>query len=99
MIVIRNIFNLKFGKAKEAKSLLKEGIDIVRKEGMENIRVLTDLTGLSYRVIMETTHKDLADFENSLKSNLSKEEWGKWYQKFVPLVESGEREILSTVDL
>ena len=35
MIVVRNVFRLKFGKAKEAVALLKEGIAIQKRAGVE----------------------------------------------------------------
>jgi hypothetical protein len=45
MIVVRNVFQLKFGKAKEAVALLKEGLAIQTKalSGVEfSTRVLTE---------------------------------------------------------
>jgi len=97
MIVIRNIFNLKFGKAKEAKALLKEGIEIAGDQGFNESRILTDLTGDSYRLILEFEFKSLSDWENSMKQGRGEEEWQKWYQKFVPFVDRASREILNVV--
>jgi len=34
MIVVRNVFRLKFGKAREAVALLKEGVAIQRRLGL-----------------------------------------------------------------
>ncbi|HMS66148.1 MAG TPA: hypothetical protein PKD83_12960 [Ignavibacteria bacterium] len=99
MIRVREIFFLKFGKAKEARLLLKEGLDLMKKNNAPEVKVLTDFTGRSYRLIMESDHKDLADFEKTLKSELGVSEWQTWYQKFIPLVNSSEREILSLVEL
>ena len=46
MIVVRNVFRLKFGKAKKGVALLKEGIAIQRRTGVEmNQLVMTDLVG------------------------------------------------------
>lgn len=98
MILVRDIFNLKFGKAKEAKALLKESMEIGKKYGFGSGRALTDLTGPSYTLILETEWKSLSDWENSMKSGLGADEWQKWYQKFVPLVESGCREIFTILE-
>jgi len=35
--------------------------------------------------------------KNPLNSTLGAEEWRPWYEKFIPLVESSEREILREV--
>lgn len=98
MIQVRDIFNLKFGKAKEAKANLKDGLILIKKLGFEPGKVLTDLTGRSYRIVMETNFKDLADMENALKSAFGNAEWSAWYQKMVPLVDSAEREIFSVIE-
>jgi hypothetical protein len=48
MIVIRNVFQLKFGKAREAIALMKEGREIEKRvmSGLEySSRILTDVTG------------------------------------------------------
>jgi hypothetical protein len=52
MIVIRNVFRLKFGKAREAVALFKEGIAIQKRVGAGldfSTRLLTDVTGPSTR--------------------------------------------------
>jgi hypothetical protein len=98
MILVRDIFQLKFGKSKDALQHLKEGFQLARKNGYEPDRLLTDFTGPYYTVVMEGTHKDLAAYEKSLHSELGSEEWKKWYAGFVPLVESGSREIFTVVE-
>jgi hypothetical protein len=98
MIIVRNIFNLKFGKAKDAKALLKEGLEISKKFGFGKTRALTDLTGDSYRLILESEWKSLSDWENSMKEGMGASDWQKWYQKFIPLVDSASRELLNIVD-
>ena len=99
MILVRDIFQLKFGKAKQALAHLKEGLPVIKKGGYKPERALTDFTGDFYTLIMESKFKDLAEYENALKNELSMPEWQKWYQKFVPLVESGRREILNLVEV
>lgn len=98
MILVRDIFQLKFGKGKEAKALWREGAAIENKFGYNVRRVLTDLTGSYYTLVMESIFESLADYEKALKRAFSTEEWGEWYQKFIPLVESGRREIFTIVE-
>ena len=55
MIVIRNVFRLKFGKAREAVALMKENRAIEKRvmSGLEySSRVLTDVTGPFYTLVL-----------------------------------------------
>ena len=96
MIVVRNVFRLKFGKAKDAKTILSDIMEINKKLGV-TFRVLTDITGVSYTLVLETTHESLSDFENQLKSVFASKDYQESYQKFIPLVDSACREIFTIV--
>lgn len=98
MIIVRDIFYLKFGKAKDAKSLLGEFNSLTKKYDTTPRRFLTDFTGQSYRLIMESSFADLTTFESTLRSHFGRDEWRQWYEKFIPLVNSSEREILNVVE-
>jgi hypothetical protein len=100
MIVVRDIFHLKFGKAREAKELLKEGIDIIKGTGYAGtMRAMTDLTGRSYTLVMESEIESLGKIEEELKKSFADSNWQEWYKKFTPFCESGEREIYTLIDL
>lgn len=98
MIVVRDIFFLKFGKARDAKALLAEFNQILQKYDNTPRRFLTDFTGESYRLILESSFSDLSSYEKTLQSHFGREEWRKWYEKFVPIVNRSEREILTLVE-
>ena len=98
MIVVRDTFYLKFGKAREAKALLMEFSELLKKYDNNPRRFLTDFTGESYRLILESTFADLTSYEDTLKSHFGRDEWRAWYEKFIPLVNRSEREILSLVE-
>jgi hypothetical protein len=99
MIVVRDVFKLKFGAAKEALAAFKEVGDVAMKSGFGNgsFRVLTDLVGSYYTLVLETSHQSLADYEKMSRTGMSDENWRTAYKKFTPYVESGYREILSVV--
>lgn len=100
MILVRNVFRLKFGKAKEAVALLKDGLAIQKKAmaGVDvSTRLLTDVTGPNYTVVLELTMPNMATYEASAPKLFSDKDWQAHYQKIVPLVESGHREIYSVV--
>jgi hypothetical protein len=99
MIVIRNVFQMKFGKAREAVALLKEGVAIQKRAGSTfPTRLLTDLTGPFYTVILELTAPSFAAFEADLPRLMADKDWQANYQSLVPLVESGGREMFSVVE-
>ena len=99
MILVRDVFQLKFGKAKEAKALWEEGKEIARRVGYGAAdRALVDLTGQYYTFVLESLHENLAAYEQSLGNTLGAEDWSQWYQKFASLVESGHREMFTLLD-
>jgi len=98
MIIIRNVFRLKFGEAKAVKALIPEFKALNKKHGMTGTRALMDLTGESYILVFESGHASLADFESKLQTIFGDAEWGKLYEKFKPYIKSGYREIFTVVD-
>jgi hypothetical protein len=103
MVVIRNVFRLKFGKAREAVALFKEGIAIQKRAaagaGLDfPTRLLTDVTGPFYTVVLELTVPNLAAFEGAAPQLLGDKDWQANYQKIGSLVESGSREIFTLVE-
>lgn len=99
MIVVRNVFQLKFGKARDALALWKEGREIARRTGSpESMRAMTDLVGSFYTLVMEEEYESLSAMEKAMERDMGVEEWKAWYQKFVPLVENGYREIFTVVE-
>ena len=98
MILIRDVFRLKFGKAREALATWKEMGEHAKKAGWPKPRILTDLVGPYYTLVMETTHSDLASWEKEMRTVMD-DQWRALYQKFTPLVESGYREIFTIQDI
>jgi hypothetical protein len=99
MILVRDVFQLKFGKAREALAAWKEGFAINKKLGTGGMnRLLTDLVGKYYTIVLESTYDSLADFEKAGKAVSASEEWRAWYQKIVAVTESGHREIFNIVE-
>jgi hypothetical protein len=99
MIVVRNVFRLKFGKAREAVAAMKEGVAIQKRLGVDvNQRLLTDLTGSFYTLVLELMLPNLAALETTLSKVMSDKDFHANYEKLVPLVESGHREIFNVVE-
>ena len=98
MIVVRNVFQLKFGKASEAVELWRKGKPLIEKSSQASVRVLTDVTGQFYTLVLEMEFKSMADFERGHRSTAGSAAWRGWYKKFSALVQSGHREIFQVVD-
>ena len=99
MLVVRNSFQLKFGKAREAMAVMKEGLEIQRRAGLDMpMRLLTDLTGRHYTLVLEITVNSLSELETTMPKIMGNPEWQANYQKMTPLVESGHRDIFTIVE-
>ena len=97
MILVRNIFQLKFGKMKEAMMLWKEAESVLRAVGHSPTRITTDLSGQFYVLVVENVYDSLAAYDQANAEMGKHDAWNRWYQKFVPLVESGRRELFTVV--
>jgi len=101
MIVIRNVFQLKFGKTREAVALVKEGVAIQKRAlaGVDfSTRLLTDVTGPFYTLVLELTVPNLATFESVAPRLFGDKDWQANYQQMVPLVEAGHREVFTIIE-
>jgi hypothetical protein len=99
MIVVRNVFQLKFGKAREAVAVMKEGVAIQKRLVPDvSARLLTDVTGPNYTLVLELTVPNLAAFEANVPRVFGDKDFQANYQNMMPLVESGHREIFTIVD-
>ena len=63
----------------------------------DSFRVLTDLVGPYYTLVLETTYPNLSEYEKANTTAMANEDWRRGYQKFTPYVESGYREVFTIV--
>ncbi len=99
MIIVHNIFVCKPGNASKLARLFKEWADMTSKETGKGggIYVMTDMTGQFHRVIMVSTHENLAVYEEDGKKQMEEESKNpQMMAKFKDMNEmyvSGSREI------
>lgn len=103
MIVVKNVFRLKYGQARPALAAFKEMQPLMKKHSVaKDTRVMTDLVGPAYTLVMEQIFTSLAEFEAEGVKIMSggplSDEFRAGYQKFTPFVESGYREIYTLVE-
>jgi hypothetical protein len=98
MILVRDVFQLRFGAAREAMTLWREGLEFVQRTGVaRDVRLLTDLAGPYYTLVLESTYGSLAEYDRELHEATDDATWRAWYARFVPLVQGGHREIFNIV--
>ncbi len=98
MIVVRDVFQLKFGKAKQAKLEWKKGVKFMPKSAVAKPRLMTDLVGQYYTLVLESTYPSLTAYEKAHQSNGGSKGFQTWYRRFTNLVESGHREVFTVVE-
>jgi hypothetical protein len=101
VILIRDVFRAKFGKGNEAVAALREGARLIKRLGgcrQGEPRLLMDLTGPYFTVVVETTHANLADYEQKLNALFRCPDFPAWYDSIVPLMEDGRREIFTVLE-
>ena len=69
MVLLRTVFQAKFGKADDLVAAFKSTTDMFTDEQMDALqpRILTDISGTFDTVILETTHESLAAVEEFRK--------------------------------
>jgi hypothetical protein len=99
MILVRTVFRLKFGKAREAVALMKEAIEIGKQAGADvPTRILTDVVGPFYTLVLEQTFPNIGAIDQQMPAVMRTPKWQEHYQKVIPLVESGYREIFTIAE-
>ncbi|MBM2810877.1 MAG: hypothetical protein HW416_1636 [Chloroflexi bacterium] len=99
MILVRDVFQAKYGKGNDLVSLFKEAEKQWGKQawGNHSRRLLTDLSGPFFTVVTEIEIESLADWEQMLKTAFSDPSFGGWFERMTALVESGRREFYTIV--
>lgn len=96
MLLVRNIFQAKYGHGDELVKLFQEGEHIWADY---DPRLLTDASGPFFTVVAELTFADFAEFERAEQAEFSHPDFADWFAKTMPLVESGRREFYRIVNL
>jgi hypothetical protein len=91
MIIVRDVFQCKYGKAGTLVALFKETPQSMLPPGAR-WRLLTDRSGQFDTVVSEWTMEDLTDWERSIRAEFESPEFGTWFARMQELVESGRRE-------
>lgn len=95
MIVVRQVFQAKYGHADELVALFKELFQKLGEAptlGMRRNRILTDLSGPFFTVVTETEVESLATWERGFSESTARSDMAQFFARMETLVESGNRE-------
>jgi hypothetical protein len=94
MLIIRNIFTAKPGKASQLAKQMKEVMS--SRPGIK-VRVLTDYIGKFNTVVMELEVNSFAEFENQYKEYMTSPEIKEKMKGYAELYLEGRREVLQVM--
>ena len=92
MILVRNIFQCKFGKADEVVRLVQETRGQWGPVGRLPMRVLSDLSGPYHTVVTETVIDSIDEYNRLLRDRFADAAVARLLAPTTDLVESGWRE-------
>ena len=90
MIVVRDVYQAKYGRGSELVALLKDFGAVLGREYPR--RILTDASGPFFTIVQETEVASLAEWEQVSQRVFSSKEFEPWFSRWLTLVESGRRE-------
>lgn len=99
MILVRDVFQLHFGKAREALASIRGlGTRLTEGSAAQGHRVCTDLVGAYYTLVLESTYESLAEYEEDMRM-MADPAWQRWYGEFQQYCSGGHREIFTIATL
>jgi hypothetical protein len=90
MIVVRDVFQAKYGKGGDLAALFKESQEKWRTKYAT--RILTDASGPFFTVVTETEFESLAEWEKEMSQTFTLPDFNDWFERMTSLVDSGSRE-------
>jgi hypothetical protein len=98
MIVVRDVFHVDPEQMKTAKEIMEQHREIAKRLGYHVGRVMTDLTGEYYTLVLESDFSSLAQYESSLKAIFADAAWQESYGRFRKMIRGGHRKIYTLVE-
>ncbi|MDA1096480.1 MAG: hypothetical protein O3B84_04405 [Chloroflexi bacterium] len=101
MIVVRDVFRAKYGMGGQLEDLFKEVFPIFeqtfKEVGGGKPRLLEDLSGDFFTLVTEYTLPSLSVWEAVREKMFTDSRFEGWFERMLPLVESGNRQFWNVV--
>ena len=94
MILVREVFVCMPGMASKFVKLMKS----VMQGAPERVVIMTDLTGVFNKVVLQTEFKSLQDFETRMKDYAQNQVWRDRMAGYTEMYQSGKREIYQIIE-
>ncbi len=97
-VIERDVFQAKYGQGDELVALFKRARELMGEHGRSEYRILTDLSGEFFTVVVEFEWESLAQMEAERDATFADPRFQEWFAKMPDLVESGRRELFTVVE-
>lgn len=103
MIIERTTFKARYGKGDALIDVIRDFVPAFGDRMGAPVRVATDRTGEMFIVTWDIEYDDLAAWAASMEKErdaiFATPEFGAWFARMEPLIESASRELFETVDI
>ena len=96
MIIVRGVFQAKYGKGDELVEQFKKAHAMWPSE--RNARILTDLSGPFFTVVSEAEYDSFSAWEANAQEIFTDARFAALFERMTSLVESGRREFYNLVE-
>lgn len=94
MYLVREVFQAKPGKAKDLVKMFKQAaVHFEKTEGISNMRIMTDIVGPYWTVVIESETNDIGGFITNLRSATMSDELKDIMKGYMDCIAAGHREI------
>jgi hypothetical protein len=94
MYLIREVFQAKPGRAKDLVKMFKAAaVHFEKTEGISNMRVMTDVTGNYWTVVIESETSDIGGFITNLRTATMSDALKEIMKGYMDCVAGGHREM------
>jgi hypothetical protein len=101
MLLVRDLFQTKYGRGDELVALFREMMVQAPVTGatgrVRSFRILTDASGPFFTVVTEMEVEGFAAWPQVMAEEFAHPSFAEWFARMVPLVESGRREFFNVV--
>jgi quinol monooxygenase YgiN len=94
-VIERDVFQAKYGRGDDLVKLFKGARALMAEHGRSEYRILTDLSGAFFTVVVEFEWESLAQMEAERQATFSDPGFQEWFAKMPELIESGTRELFT----
>ena len=97
-VIERDVFQAKYGRGDELVSLFQGARELMGEHGRSEYRVLTDIAGEFFTVVVEFEWESLGQMEAERDATFGDPRFQEWFSKMPDLVESGRRELFTVAE-